>query len=148
MLKGFMRLIAGALTVFVLAATAGAADFEMRMLNRGKDAMMVFEPGLLRIAPGDSVTFVAADMGHNAETIADMIPAGAEAFKGRIGETFKITFTIAGAYAVKCLPHAGMGMVALIVVGDAPANIGALKTVKLMKRARAWLDADIAATGC
>jgi hypothetical protein len=38
-----------------------------------------------------------------------------------------------------------MGMVALVVVGDAPANIEAIKTAKLPKKARERLDADIAA---
>jgi hypothetical protein len=45
------------------------------------------------------------------------------------------------------MPHVGMGMVALIVVGDAPANLDAIKAAKLPKKARERLDADIAALG-
>ena len=41
----------------------------------------------------------------------------------------------------------GMGMVGLVVVGDAPANLDAVKTGKLPKKARERLDAAIAAAG-
>jgi hypothetical protein len=41
-----------------------------------------------------------------------------------------------------------MGMVALVVVGDAaPANLDAIKTGKLPKKARERLDAEIAKLG-
>jgi hypothetical protein len=39
--------------------------------------MMVFEPALVKIEPGDTVKFVAADKGRNAETIKGMPPADA-----------------------------------------------------------------------
>ncbi len=58
---------------------------------------------------------------------------GAEPFKGKTNEELVVTFTVPGAYGVKCLPHFAMGMVGLIVVGDAPANLEALKAVKLPK---------------
>ncbi len=35
---------------------------------------------------------------------------------------------------MKCTPHVGMGMVAAIVVGDAPANVEKVKAVKLPKK--------------
>lgn len=37
-----------------------------------------------------------------------------------------------------------MGMVALIQVGDAPANLDAIKTAKLPNMVRKRLDADLA----
>ena len=125
------------------APYATAADFEVHMLNKGKDGAMVFEPGLTKVAKGDTVTFIPTDKSHNAETIKDLIPAGAKPFKGKMNETVKITFDVDGAYAVKCAPHMGMGMVALVVVGEKPANIDAVKSAKLPKKARERLDADI-----
>ncbi|MNV94417.1 Pseudoazurin precursor [compost metagenome] len=62
-----------------------------------------------------------------------------------MNETVKITFDVKGAYAIKCAPHMSMGMVALVVVGDAPDNLETVKTAKLPKKARDRLDADIAA---
>jgi pseudoazurin len=147
-----MRKLAGAVigmtvALATMASSAAAADFEVQMLNKGKDGTMVFEPGLTKIAKGDTVTFVPTDKSHNAETIKDLLPDGAKPFKGKMNEAVKVTFDVDGAYAVKCAPHVGMGMVALIVVGDAPANIDAVKAAKLPKKARERLDADIAAAG-
>ena len=129
-----------------MASYAAAADFEVHMLNKGKDGVMVFEPGLTKVAKGDTLTFVPTDKSHNAETIKDLLPEGAKPFKGKMNEAVKVTFDVEGAYAIKCAPHLGMGMVALVVVGDAPANIDAIKTAKLPKKARERLDADIAAS--
>ena len=134
-----------ALAVAAMTTTANAADFEVQMLNKGKDGVMVFEPGLTKIAKGDTVTFVPTDKSHNAETAKGLLPEGAEPFKGKMNAAVKITCAVDGAYVVKCAPHVGMGMGALIVVGDAPANLEAIKTAKLPKKARERLDADIAA---
>lgn len=131
--------------VTAMTTAASAAEFEVQMLNKGKAGVMVFEPSLVKVAKGDTVTFVPTDKSHNAETAKGLIPEGAEPFKGKMNETVKVTFAVDGAYVVKCAPHLGMGMVALVVVGDAPANIDAIKTAKLPKKARERLDADIAA---
>ncbi|MBN9364230.1 MULTISPECIES: pseudoazurin [unclassified Devosia] len=126
-------------TAIVLAfagAPALAANFEVHMLNKGVDGAMVFEPALTKVAVGDTVTFVPTDKGHNAETINGMMPDGAEPFKGAMGKEVVVTFTTPGAYGIKCAPHFGMGMVALVVVGGAPTNLEALKAVKLPKPAQ------------
>lgn len=135
------------MAIAAMATTAAAADFEVHMLNKGTDGVMVFEPGLTKVAKGDTVTFVPTDKSHNAETVPGLLPAGAKAFKGKVNETIKVTFDVEGAYVVKCAPHVGMGMVALIVVSDPKSNSDAVKTAKLPKKARERLDADIAAAG-
>jgi pseudoazurin len=108
---------------------------------------MVFEPALVQIAPGDTVTFIPTDKSHNAETIKDLIPEGAEPFKGKVNEQIVVAFDVAGAYAIKCLPHFAMGMVMAVVVGDAPANLDAIKAAKMPKPARTRLDDALAAAG-
>jgi pseudoazurin len=148
MTKSVLKMFAGAMVgLSMLGAPAFAADFEVHMLNKGTEGAMVFEPGFVKVAKGDTVTFIPTDKGHNVESIKDLIPEGATAFKSKMGDTFKQTFDVPGAYAVKCAPHAGMGMVGLIVVGDAPANLEAVKTATLPKKARERLDADIAKLG-
>jgi pseudoazurin len=148
MTKSVLKMFAGAVVgLSMLSAPAFATDFEVHMLNKGTDGAMVFEPGFVKVAKGDTVTFIPTDKGHNVESIKDLIPEGATAFKSKMGDTFKQTFDVPGAYAVKCAPHAGMGMVGLIVVGDAPANLEAVKTATLPKKARERLDADIAKLG-
>jgi pseudoazurin len=126
-----MRKVFGLATAAVLAIMAGnavAAEIEVKMLNKGAEGAMVFEPALVKIAPGDTVRFVATDKGHNAESIKGMLPADATPFVGKNGEDVAVTFDKAGIYGVKCLPHYGMGMVAMVVVGT-PANIEDAKAV-------------------
>ncbi|MBD8554234.1 pseudoazurin [Rhizobium sp. CFBP 8762] len=136
-----------ALGLALMAAQTFAADFEVHMLNKGADGAMVFEPALIKVAPGDTITFIPTDKSHNVESIKDLIPEGATPFKGKINETVKVTFTVPGAYVVKCMPHFSMGMAGLVVVGDAPANLQAVKDAKLPKKAKDRIDADIAKAG-
>lgn len=130
----------GAVVSVLIGSSAIAADFEVDMLNKGSDGVMVFEPLLSKIAVGDTVTFVPKDKGHNAEAIKNMIPDGAELFKGKVNETVKQTFNTPGVYVIKCTPHYSMGMVAVIVVGENPANVQVIKDAKLPKKARERTD--------
>ena len=127
-----------------LAAPALAANVDVQLLNKGDMGSMVFQPDLVKIASGDTVTFQPTDKGHNVETIAGMLPAGATAFKGDTSKALTETFTVPGVYAVKCNPHYGLGMVAVIVVGNDVSNLEALKGVKNPKKAQERLDAVFA----
>lgn len=115
-------------------APASAADYEVHMLNKGVAGTMVFEPAYVQVLPGDTVTFIPTDKGHNVETIKDMLPEGVEAFKSKVNETFTVTFDVPGVYGVKCTPHFAMGMVGLIFVGEEMTNLDAVKAVKVPKK--------------
>ncbi|WP_196260150.1 pseudoazurin [Pelagibacterium limicola] len=119
-----------AATLALLAVPAFAADHEVKMLNKGAAGVMVFEPAALHVQPGDTVTFLATDPGHNVEFIAGMFPEGVEAFRSTLGKDVTITFDVPGVYGVKCTPHLAMGMVGVIKVGDDPHNIEAVKGVR------------------
>ena len=121
-------LIAGAVMAAALASPAVARDHQVKMLNKGPRGAMVFAPEVVKVAPGDTVTFVATDKGHNAEIISGMIPAGATPFKGKMNQNFTVKFTKPGVYGYKCLPHYGMGMVGAIIVGKA-SNAAQAKAV-------------------
>ncbi|TGQ72953.1 MULTISPECIES: pseudoazurin [unclassified Mesorhizobium] len=127
--------IAAALAASVLAGVAQAADHQVQMLNKGEKGVMVFQPDFVQAAPGDTVTFVPTDKGHDAETINGMIPDGAKTFKGKPGEQITVTLDKEGVYGVKCAPHYGMGMVALIVVGK-PVNLAKAAAVKQSGKAK------------
>jgi pseudoazurin len=114
--------------VLVLAGPVAAAEVEVRMLNKGAEGPMVFEPSLVKITPGDSVKFIPTDKGHNAESVSGMVPEGAGAFTGKMNEELTVTFDKPGLYGVKCKPHYGMGMVGLVVVGK-PENAAEAKIV-------------------
>ena len=141
-----MRTMALSLAALLLTASAGTgAEHEVRMLNRGPDGQpMQFDPAFIRIEPGDTVRFVATDRGHNSESILEMIPEGAEHWKGGINEEIEITFEIEGVYGYKCQPHIGMGMVGLIQVGDNLDNLDSSQTVRLPGRGKMRMEELIA----
>ena len=114
-----MRHYLAALLLGVLAAPAVAETHYVKMLNGNDLGGMVFEPEFVRAAPGDTIKFLAAQRGHNAATINDFIPDGAEPFFGQINEEIEVTLTEDGFYGIKCSPHFDMGMVMLIRVGSA-----------------------------
>ena len=126
--------MAAVAVVMAMAGGATAAEIEVKMLNRGAEGVMVFEPALIKVAPGDTVKFVSTDKGHNAESIKGMLPDGGATFIGKMGEDVAIKFDQAGIYGVKCAPHYGMGMVAMVVVGT-PANEEQAKAVPQVGRA-------------
>jgi len=124
-----------AFAVLMSAGWAAAAEVEVKMLNKGAEGLMVFEPALVKIEPGDTVKFVASDKSHNAESIKNMLPAGTAPFAGKMNEDVSVTFDKPGAYGVKCMPHYAMGMVALIVVGK-PDNLDEAKAVPQSGKAK------------
>ncbi|MGB3901408.1 MAG: pseudoazurin [Mesorhizobium sp.] len=130
-----IMVLAAALAAMTVAGAAQAADHQVQMLNKGDKGAMVFQPDFIQAAPGDTVTFVPTDKGHDAESIKGMIPDGAEPFKGKISQELKVTLDKEGVYGVKCTPHYGMGMVALIVVGK-PVNLEQAKAVKQTGKAK------------
>jgi pseudoazurin len=128
------------------SAPAGAAEHEVKMLNKGAEGVMVFEPSFLKIAAGDTVHFVATDKGHNVLTVDGMIPAGATPFAGKMNEDVTVTFDQPGAYGIECKPHYGMGMVGLIVVGD-PVNLAEAKAAPQKGKAKKTFEALFAKLG-
>jgi pseudoazurin len=117
----FQKIISSFAISLALSGAAAAEGFQVKMLNRGEEGTMVFEPSFLRVAAGDTVKFVAEDRGHNAESIEGMIPEGVEIFEGRINEEIEVTFDVEGFYGVRCKPHFAMGMVMTVAVGEGEA---------------------------
>lgn len=142
-MRRFLSTAAAALALLASGA-AGAAEHQVRMLNKSAEGAMAFDPPVLRIAPGDAVRFVASDKGHNAESIAGMAPAGAEPFQGKMNQDVTVTFERPGVYGYQCKPHYAMGMVGLVVVGDAAVNLEEAKAVQQKGRARQRFEAAFA----
>lgn len=118
-------------------SAAYAADHEVQMLNKGPEGQpMQFDPAVLKIEPGDTVTFIATDKGHNSESILEMTPEGAETWKGKMNEEISVTFDVEGIYGYKCQPHFGMGMVGIIQVGDNTDNLGSAAAARLPGKAK------------
>tara|TARA_B100000614_G_scaffold76345_1_gene68239 strand:+ start:2170 stop:2601 length:432 start_codon:yes stop_codon:yes gene_type:complete len=119
-------------TIFLQAANA--ADMTIEMLNKRDDgAKMVYGTDIARIEVGTSVTWIPTQKGHNVEFIAG--PDGWKApKKSKINEEVTITFDTPGVYLYQCTPHATMGMIALVVVGDGDNDVSKAKVRGKSKR--------------
>ena len=119
-------------TIFLQAANA--ADMTIEMLNKRDDgAKMVYGTDIARVEVGTTVTWIPAQKGHNVEFIAG--PDGWKApKKSKINEEVTITFDIPGVYLYQCTPHATMGMIALVVVGDGDNDVSKAKVRGKSKR--------------
>ena len=103
-----------------------SAEYTVKMLNNGKEGLMVFEPSFLSIQPGDTVLFKATDVSHNSASIQGMIPEGATAWMGAMSQDVKVIFDKEGIYVYQCTPHSMMAMVGVIKVGE-PINLEQVK---------------------
>lgn len=127
-------LLAVAITIasVVCSLRAQAAEhiIEMRNANEAGDRM-VFVPAFVKVEPGDTVKFVPTDKNHNAESVKEIWPDGVPMIKGAYSREIVFTAEKDGLYFFKCLPHYGMGMVALVQVGK-PTNLDKMKEFKAM----------------
>ena len=144
------RIIAAlALGAAVIAAgAAGAAEFEVMMLNKGEKGNMVFEPDFIKAAPGDTIRFVPTDKGHNVETIKGMFPEGAEPFKSKFNEEFTVTVTAEGVYrGIMVAAERGLGKRDLagvkIAIQGAAGHVGTYLAGHLAKAGAELFVTDI-----
>tara|TARA_Y200000002_G_scaffold71933_1_gene56308 strand:- start:1307 stop:1750 length:444 start_codon:yes stop_codon:yes gene_type:complete len=105
-----------------------SANHEVKMLNQGPTGVMVFEPAVLKINIGDTVTFKSVDAAHNSASIPGMIPAGASPWNGQLSQDLTVSFDVAGIYGYQCTPHSMMAMVGVIEVGNDQSNMNEVKS--------------------
>ena len=111
-------------TFFTLSTLA--EEHVVKMLNAGKEGMMVFEPAVLSIKKGDTVKFVATDVSHNSSSVEGMIPDGADPWVGALSQDVEVTLTEEGVYVYQCTPHNMMAMVGVIKV-ESNSNLAQVK---------------------
>jgi pseudoazurin len=125
-----------------------AADHKVWMKNKDSDGRpMQFEPAFIKIAAGDTVTFVPEDAGHNVEAIASLSPKGTEEWVGNLNQELTVTFSAEGLHVYKCPPHFDMGMVGLIEVGGVATGVDPVEAAKLPGKAKSRLKALLAEAG-
>ena len=119
-----MKHVVTGLILSIACTGAMAAEHQVKMLNTGKDGTMVFEPGFLKVAKGDTVKFIKVDASHNSASL--VTPPGAAAWKGRPDEEISIKLDHEGVYVYVCEPHKMMAMAGVIQVGK-PVNLAEAK---------------------
>lgn len=127
--KGYQVVVLAGLLLLAVGSV-NAAEFEVKMLNAGADGSMVFEPGYIKVAPGDTVKFIPTDAGHNASSV--VTPDGGVSWKGAIGEEVVVTMDKEGVYVYVCDPHSMMAMVGVIQVGGADNLAAATEASKAL----------------
>lgn len=121
-----------------------AADRERQVVEVVRDPatdLPRYEPGILFIEPGDTVLFKNAGKFHASRIIPGMMPESAEPWWGQLGEDVEVTFVQLGVYGHKCGSSYPLGLVGLVVVGDASANLTSARAVQHPPAAARVFDA-------
>tara|TARA_B100000575_G_C22816714_1_gene480722 strand:+ start:134 stop:595 length:462 start_codon:yes stop_codon:yes gene_type:complete len=137
-----LKIVALGLTLIMavlVTPTLYAADMEVEMLNRRDDgAKMIYSVDIARVDVGDTITWVPTTKGHNVHFLAG--PEGWDLpKKSKQNIEVAITFDTPGVYLYQCTPHASMGMIGLVVVGDDTSNIDAIKKAKVRGKSKKFL---------
>jgi pseudoazurin len=129
--------------LLAVPVTAHGADATVEMLNKDPNSKErnIYAPGLVQVEPGDTVSWIAADRGHNIEFVQGAFPEGVDRFRSSLGKDVSYTFTVPGIYVYKCTPHYGLGMVGAVVVGEIPDNVSDIMAKKFPGKADARIDA-------
>jgi pseudoazurin len=123
------KFIAGLMVAMIgFAAPALAeelpSEYTVEMWNidpEDRSRRMVFSEEVVQVAPGATVEWLATDRSHNVEFISG--PDGVDLPKrSKMNEDFAHTFSEPGVYVYVCTPHATMGMIGIVVVGEATAE--------------------------
>jgi pseudoazurin len=122
-----------------MATSAFAEDATVEMWNKDPDdkkRKMVFSQEIVTIEPGQSITWIATDKGHNVEFIDG--PDGAKlAKKSKLSKDVTLSFDTPGVYVYVCSPHASMGMIGIVVVGElTQEGVDAIKDAKLKGKSK------------
>jgi len=117
----------------VLAPSAGAGGGCHRAQSEGEGTVvrmveMCFSPTVLRVAPGDTVTFENADA---VQHVVTGVGWGSSELLG-LGDSITETFERPGAYPYTCNLHAGMNGV--VLVGDADTDATTVDSTPIASR--------------
>ena len=136
MFKNYVSILSIAFGSVFYAGQALADNTTVEMLNKRDDgAKMVYSEDITRIDVGDTITWVPTSKGHNVHFIAG--PDGWELpKKSKNNKEVEITFDTPGIYLYQCTPHATMGMIAMVVVGDDMSNLDDIKAFKVRGKSK------------
>ncbi len=93
----------------------------IEMLNKRDKEKMLYSQDVARIEVGQTITWTPDSKGHNVQFVS--VPEGVEKVKSKLSKEFSYTFEQEGVYLYVCTPHASMGMIGVVVVGNTPSDI-------------------------
>ena len=93
----------------------------IEMLNkRGKDKML-YGQDVAKVEVGQTITWTPDSKGHNVQFVS--VPEGVEKVKSKLSKEFSYTCEQEGVYLYVCTPHASMGMIGMVIVGESDVNL-------------------------
>ena len=134
-----MRLLTTLGLLMVMATSAFADNATVEMWNKDPDnkkRKMVFSQEIVTIDVGESVTWLATDKGHNVQMIDG--PDGVKLpGKSKVSKDVTLSFDTPGVYVYVCTPHATMGMIGIVVVGElTQEGVDAIKDAKVRGKSK------------
>ena len=106
----------------VLSAKAEEKEpLVIEMLNKRGKEKMLYSQDVAKIDVGQTITWTPDSKGHNVQFVS--VPEGVEKVKSKLSKEFSYTFEQEGVYLYVCTPHASMGMIGVVVVGESDVNL-------------------------
>ena len=93
----------------------------IEMLNKRGKEKMLYGQDVARVEVGQTVTWTPDSKGHNVQFVS--VPEGVEKVKSKLSKEFSYTFEQEGVYLYVCTPHASMGMIGMVIVGESDVNL-------------------------
>ena len=93
----------------------------IEMLNKRGKEKMLYGQDVARVEVGQTVTWTPDSKGHNVQFVS--VPEGVEKVKSKLSKEVSYTFEQEGVYLYVCTPHASMGMIGMVIVGESDVNL-------------------------
>ena len=93
----------------------------IEMLNKRGKEKMLYGQDVVKIDVGQTITWTPDSKGHNVQFVS--VPEGVEKVKSKLSKEFSYTFEQEGVYLYVCTPHASMGMIGMVIVGESDVNL-------------------------
>ena len=123
----FAKMLLVSCAVALSGSAVAAEEHIVKIVSDYENLRMAFEPKLITIKLGDTVTWVnQVEEEHNVVTYPDGFPNGASALASPIltkqGQKWSYTFKVKGTYDYHCIPHLPMGMHGQVIV-ERPSTV-------------------------
>ena len=93
----------------------------IEMLNKRGKEKMLYGQDVAKVEVGQTITWTPDSKGHNVQFVS--VPEGVEKVKSKLSKEFSYTFEQEGVYLYVCTPHASMGMIGMVIVGESDVNL-------------------------
>ena len=106
----------------------------IEMLNKRGKEKMLYGQDVARVDVGQTITWTPDSKGHNVQFVS--VPEGVEKVKSKLSKEFSYTFEQEGVYLYVCTPHASMGMIGMVIVGESDVNLDEVKKYKFRGKSK------------